>query len=55
MIQLLDITTFNGARHTIDYNYRKTHFKNEKELDDYRNYLESKLRLKLYFIKKYLD
>lgn len=55
MIQVLDITTINGTRHPIDYNYRKTRFNNEKELDDYRNYLEGKLGLKLYFTKKYLD
>ena len=55
MIEILDITTINGTRHSIDYKYRKTKFNSEEELENYREYLEDKLGIKLYFMKRHLD
>ncbi len=49
MIDLLGISYVNGERSSIDYAYKKSFFKSLEELEQYREYLEKKLKKQLFF------
>ncbi len=49
MIDLLGISYVNGDRSSIDYAHRKSSFKSMEELEQYRGYLEKKLKKQLFF------
>jgi len=54
--KILDITEINGKRKTIDHDYRKTKFNSLEEMFKYKDNLEKRLGLKLYFMyKDYTD
>ena len=50
MIHLDNIFEYNGKRVDSEYNNRKTQFEDLEELDRYRDYLEKKLRKRIFFM-----